>query len=64
MFVNMYWKLVTLRSKFRPNGEQGAVAGDKPLSLEKPPDLDPFFDDLTRAKSAKELKEHLETRVC
>jgi len=32
-------------------------------SLEKPPDLDPFFDDLTRAKSAKELKEHLETRV-
>ena len=32
-------------------------------SLEKPPDLDPFFDDLARAKSAKELKEHLETRV-
>jgi len=32
-------------------------------SLEKPPDLDPFFDDLTRAKSARELKEHLETRV-
>ena len=31
--------------------------------LEKHPDLDPFFDDLTRAKSAKELKEHLETRV-
>ena len=26
------------------------------LSLEKPPDLDPFFDELTRAKSAKELK--------
>jgi hypothetical protein len=34
-----------------------------PPSLEKPPDLDPFFDDLTRAKSAKELKEDLETRV-
>ena len=33
------------------------------ISLEKPPDLDPFFDDLTRAKSAKELTEHLETRV-
>ena len=33
------------------------------MSLEKPPDLDPFFEDLTRAKSAKELKEHLETRV-
>ena len=33
------------------------------LSLEKPPDLDPVFDDLARAKSAKELKEHLETRV-
>ena len=32
-------------------------------SLEKPPDLDPFFDDLTPAKSAKELNEHLETRV-
>ena len=32
-------------------------------SLEKNPDLDPFFDDLTRAKSAKELKEHLKTRV-
>ena len=32
-------------------------------SLEKPPDLDPFFDDFTRAKSAKELKGHLETRV-
>ena len=32
-------------------------------SLEKPPDQDPFFDDLTRAMSAKELKEHLETRV-
>ena len=30
-------------------------------SLEKSPDLDPLFDDLTRAKSAKELKEHLET---
>ena len=26
-------------------------------------DLDPFFYDFTRAKSAKELKEHLETRV-
>ena len=35
----------------------------KPVSLEKPPDLDPFFDDSTRAKSAKDLKEHLETRV-
>ena len=23
----------------------------------------PLFDDLTRAKTAKELKEHLETRV-
>ena len=33
------------------------------VSSEKPPDLDPFFDDFTRAKSAKELKEHLETRV-
>ena len=33
------------------------------VSLEKPLDLDPCFDDLTRAKSAKELKEHLETRV-
>ena len=32
-------------------------------SLEKAPDLDPLFDDLTCAKSAKELKEHLETRV-
>ena len=32
-------------------------------SLEKHPDLDPVFDDLTRAKSAKVLKEHLETRV-
>ena len=32
-------------------------------SLEKPPDLDPFFDDLTRSKSAKELKEHLGMRV-
>ena len=31
--------------------------------LEKAPVLDPFFDDLARAKSAKELKEHLETRV-
>ena len=30
-------------------------------SLEKPPDLDPF--DLTRAVSAKELKEHPERRV-
>ena len=36
---------------------------DRPGSLEKPPDLDPFFYDLTRARSAKELKEHLETRV-
>ena len=34
---------------------EGGLAG--------PPDQDPFFDDLTRAKSAKELKEHLETRV-
>ena len=33
------------------------------VSLEKPPDLDPFFGDLTRAKSAKELKGHLETSV-
>ena len=33
------------------------------FSLEKHPDLEPFFDDLTRAKSAKELKEHLETCV-
>ena len=33
------------------------------ISLEKPPDLDPFSDDLARAKSAKELEEHLETRV-
>jgi hypothetical protein len=32
-------------------------------SLEKPPDLDPLFDDLTHAKSAKELKERLETRI-
>ena len=32
-------------------------------SLEKTPDLDTFFDDSTRAKSAKELKEHLATRV-
>ena len=32
-------------------------------SFEKPPDLDPFLDDLTRAKSATELKEHLETRI-
>jgi len=32
-------------------------------SLEKAPVLDPFSDDLARAKSAKELKEHLETRV-
>ena len=31
-------------------------------SLEKPPDLDPLFNDLARAKSAKELKEHLESR--
>ena len=40
-----------------------ALAGVVPYSLEKPPDLDPFFDDLARAKSAKELKEHLEMRV-
>ena len=33
------------------------------MTLQKPPDLDPFFDDLTRAKSAKELNEHLEMRV-
>ena len=32
-------------------------------SLEKPTNLDPFFDDLACAKSAKEHKEHLETRV-
>ena len=32
-------------------------------SLEKAPVLDPFSDDLARAKSANELKEHLETRV-
>jgi len=32
-------------------------------SLETPPDLDHSSDDLARAKSAKELKEHLETRV-
>ena len=32
-------------------------------SLEKPPDLDLFFADLTRAKSAKEVKEQIETRV-
>ena len=37
-------------------------AGDQ-RSLEKLPDLDPFFYYLTRVKSAKELKEHLETRV-
>ena len=39
------------------------MAGPSGVSLEKPPDLAPFFDDLTRAESAKELKEHLETRV-
>ena len=39
------------------------MQGPSRVSLEKPPDLDPFFDDLTRAKSAQELKEHLETRV-
>ena len=33
------------------------------VSLQKAPVMDPFSDDLTRAKSAKELKEHLETRV-
>ena len=27
------------------------------VSLEKPPALDPFFDDVARAKSAKELEE-------
>jgi len=27
-----------------------------PCSLEKPPDLDLFFDDLARAKSTKKLK--------
>ena len=32
-------------------------------SLEKAPLLEPFLDDLTRAKSEKELKKHLETRV-
>ena len=44
----------------RPNGSKN----DSGLnSSEKPPDLDPFVDDLTRAKSAEELKEHLATRV-
>ena len=33
------------------------------VSLEKPLDLGPFSYDLTRAKSANGLKEHLETRV-
>ena len=32
-------------------------------SLKKPTNLDPFFDVLACADSAKELKEHLETRV-
>ena len=40
-----------------------STQGPSRVSLKKPPDLDPFFDDLKRAKSAKELKEHLETRV-
>ena len=44
----------------RGNGSKSEVGI---TSLEKPPDLDPFFDGLTRAKSAKELKEHLEMRV-
>ena len=43
--------------------EQPSLFAPRRGSLAKPPDLDPFFDDLTRAKSAKELKEHLETRV-
>jgi len=35
----------------------------RPISLEKPPDLDPSLDNLTRAKSAKNLKEYLEMLV-
>ena len=40
-------------------GRRRLLARALPSSL----DLDPFLDDLTRAKSAKELIEHLETRV-
>ena len=40
-----------------PAGEMLWIAVKRAPSLEKPPDLDPFFDDLTGAKSAKELKE-------
>ena len=50
----------TKRLQERGNGSKNGV---EILSLEKAPVLDPFFGDLARAKSAKELKEHLGTRV-
>ena len=42
--------------------QAAALTSHDEVSLEKPPDLDPLFYDLTRAKTAKELKKHLETR--
>ena len=55
---------VSLNSRLESSTEEEKhPAKAEESSLEQPPDLDPFFDDLKRAKSAKELKEHLETRV-
>ena len=39
------------------------LARQRSTTLEKHPDLGPLFDDVARAKSAEELKEHLDTCV-
>ena len=59
-FVNVWRYMPTKWLQERLNGSKN---GSGITSLENPPDLDPFFDDLTRAKSAKELNVHLKTRV-
>ena len=60
---NLQWAIPQGHRGVHTDKATASRAPSAPTSLEKPPDLDPFFDDLTRAKSAKELKEHLEPRV-
>ena len=55
--------LATNAHKMAPRTGKGLQERARDNFVREGPSSGPLFDDLARAKSAKELKEHLETRV-